>query len=89
MIHGDADDEVCILNCFLGQALALSSHDNSQMFLLLEDRVGEGDAIVTKGHCGGLEARIVQLPVIIQPSPRHEKYSAHRDAYRPAVQGVT
>ena len=56
MIHGDADDEVCILYCFHRQSVALSSQDDGQPFLFFEDGVGEGDTVVTQGHGGCLEA---------------------------------
>lgn len=71
MIHGDADNEVCILNCLLGQSFALCAHDDSQTLLCLENRVGEGNAVVAESHSSGLEAQIMQLSIVVKPSPWH------------------
>ena len=81
MIHGDADGEVCILYCFLRQTFALCSHDNGQTFLLFQNRVGEGNALVGECHSSRTETNVTELTISVEPRPWYKKHSTHRNAY--------
>ena len=81
MIHGDADGEICILNCFLWQSLALGSHDDCQPFLLFQDGFGEGNALVGEGHGGSTEAKVSELAIVVYPCPWYKKHCSHRNTY--------
>ena len=71
------------------QTVAFCSHDDGKAVDGLQHRMVEGDGVVRQCHGGCLESLFGKRRYgRVEPRPRHQEDTAHRHAYRTAVEGV-